>query len=167
MLPDYSAMLRAFFGEPVFFGEPNASSPLRRGSLVYVAGPLTVGDTVDPLQGWRAALAVADTLFDLGLFPLVPHLTVHWARETAAGRARSTPLWLEWCVAQVRRCDALVRLPGESPGSDLEVDQAISCGIPVFLRCASDGTEPVFIREGCFVLSNRRPSTGGSEGEPT
>jgi len=35
---------------------------------------------------------------------------------------------LEWLA----KCDAVLRLPGESKGADIEKDYALSLGIPVF-----------------------------------
>ena len=40
--------------------------------------------------------------------------------------------WLGTDLELVRVCDALIRLPGESPGADLEVDEAERCGVPVY-----------------------------------
>jgi hypothetical protein len=41
-------------------------------------------------------------------------------------------LWLEIDFAWVKKCDALIRLPGESSGADREVELARSLGIPVY-----------------------------------
>ena len=40
--------------------------------------------------------------------------------------------WMKLDLAWLDKCDALLRLPGESPGSDREVDAAKERGIPVY-----------------------------------
>jgi hypothetical protein len=40
--------------------------------------------------------------------------------------------WMEQCLSWVERCDALLRLPGSSPGADREAQHAMQKGIPVF-----------------------------------
>ena len=40
--------------------------------------------------------------------------------------------WMKLDFIWVESCDALLRLPGESPGADREVKHAITLGIPVF-----------------------------------
>lgn len=42
------------------------------------------------------------------------------------------PIWLDMCFEQIKRCDALFRMDGFSPGADKEVELAKKLGIPVF-----------------------------------
>ena len=40
--------------------------------------------------------------------------------------------WLGYDLSWLERCDALVRLPGESNGADGEVNRALALWLPVF-----------------------------------
>jgi hypothetical protein len=93
--------------------------------LVYVAGPYTTGD---PVVNTREACLAGAKLLDLGYAVIVPHTSLLWH----AIAPRPYEVWLANDLEQVRRCDALVRLPGESSGADGEEAEAIRCGIPVF-----------------------------------
>ena len=92
---------------------------------VYIAGPYTKGDVVVNV---RNAVLAADRIFDAGHLPYVPHLTHLW-------HTVSPHPWEDWMrldMGWLPACDALVRMPGESTGADLEVEQARNLGIPVF-----------------------------------
>lgn len=94
---------------------------------VYVAGPLTTGD-------WgvnvHRAIRAADDLraAKVGIRPIVPHLSTldHIAIP------RPYEEWMRECLDDVRTSDAVLRLPGTSPGADREVELAERLGIPVF-----------------------------------
>ena len=58
--------------------------------------------------------------------------------------------WLAMDKAVVERCDAVLRLPGESAGSDIETAHAAAVGVPVFYSLTS--LEDHF-REGKEVLT--------------
>ena len=92
---------------------------------VYVAGPYSGGDT---LANIARAVFHADWLLSLGYIPFVPHLTGFWHFY----HPRKYEEWLAYDMAWLRMCDALLRIPGESPGADREVALAESLGIPVF-----------------------------------
>lgn len=93
--------------------------------LVYVAGPYT-----QPFPAINAlkAIAAADELVDRGFTPFVPHLSLLW--DTASPKPYG--FWLAYDLAWLAKCDALLRLPGESPGADREVARAHEFDIPVF-----------------------------------
>jgi hypothetical protein len=97
-----------------------------RKKRVFLAGPIIGGNMMDNV---RQAIDAADALRHAGHFPFIPHLAVLWrlvhARDDRAW-------WLEWGMEWLRACDALVRLPGASPGADEEVAQARAWGIPVW-----------------------------------
>jgi len=63
----------------------------------------------------------------LGHHPFVPHLFDLVDPRDELGYERWMALDLDW----LSRCDALVRLPGASPGADREVAAAGRLGIPV------------------------------------
>ena len=60
----------------------------------------------------------------------MPHLSVLW--QMIAPKTHEQ--WLELDLELVRRCDALLRIAGESKGADQEVEFARANGIPVFYR---------------------------------
>lgn len=91
---------------------------------VYVAGPISR----DPIGGARIAIQAAAALADAGLAPYVPQLCVLW--ELVSPRAYAD--WMGIGFAWLRKCDVVLRLPGESKGADLEVAEAERLGIPVF-----------------------------------
>lgn len=102
-----------------------SARPLPEGSLVYVAGPYSHGDQASNV---RDALEAADRLLDAGYQPYVPHLW-HYREIT---HPRPYERWLELDFAFLDRCDALIRLPGYSPGADREAERARGRGLPVF-----------------------------------
>lgn len=96
--------------------------------LVYVAGPY---QRPDPVENTHNTIRVADRLHESGLVTChVPHLTLLWHAIVP----HSDPdYWYTYDFAVLSRCDALLRLPGDSTGADNEVDFALErVGIPVF-----------------------------------
>lgn len=96
---------------------------------VYIAGPYTKGD---PVLNVRAAVAAADAVLAEGHVPFVPHVNHLW--HTISPKRWET--WLSIDLAWLDCCDALIRLPGESTGADLEVTEASKLGIPVYFSVA-------------------------------
>lgn len=96
-----------------------------RRSRVYVAGPITRGDQ---FANVRNGILAGNELADKGYAPYVPHLTCYWHAITPRAYESWTALDNEW----IPLCDALLRIPGESPGADKEVELAVSLGIPVY-----------------------------------
>lgn len=92
---------------------------------VYVAGPYSKGDVAVNV---RTAVLAADTLLQVGLTPFVPHLTHFWHLLTPHDYEE----WLTYDAMWLRKCDAVLRLPGESGGADRETALAGELGIPVF-----------------------------------
>lgn len=93
---------------------------------VYVAGPITKGNQ---FVNVRNALLAARRLRDAGFWCYVPHRAA--LDEIATGETHYE-VWMEEDCAWISRSDALLRLPGESSGSDREVAHARDRGIPVF-----------------------------------
>lgn len=97
-----------------------------RRPLVYVAAPYT---RPDPVQNTHDLIAAVDEIVDEGVVtPIAPHLTLLWH----VVRPRPLEFWYAYDLATVARCDAVLRLPGDSTGADREVEFATSRGIPVF-----------------------------------
>jgi hypothetical protein len=92
---------------------------------VYVAGPYTKGE---PAENVRAAIVAAEALLAAGHTPLVPHLNLLWHMVFPHSWEEWLRLDLEW----ITTCDAVLRLPGESKGADMEVAHAGTLGIPVY-----------------------------------
>jgi hypothetical protein len=92
---------------------------------IYVAGPYGKGD---PVVNTRNAILVADKLSELGFVPFIPHLSLLWHMVSP----HEVDFWYSYDNEWLKKCDALLRLPGESPGADAEVELAKSLGIPVF-----------------------------------
>lgn len=94
--------------------------------LVYVAAPYT---RPDPVHNTHLLIAAVDEMVDEGVVtPIAPHLTLLWH----VVRPRPLDFWYAYDLATVARCDAVLRLPGESTGADREVEFALSRSIPVF-----------------------------------
>lgn len=93
--------------------------------LVYIAAPYRS----NPTANTNRAIAVADKLHESNVVTcVVPHLTLLW--DTII--AHDEDHWLAYDMALLDRCEALLRLPGYSPGADAEVDYAYRNDILVF-----------------------------------
>ena len=108
--------------------------------LVYIAGPLSSGWLPDNI---RHAVNMAELVYQLGAVPFVPH-TLGTLWEFIEPHPHE--FWMELCLSYLRRCDGLVRIPGESTGADMEVAFAREHGIPVFI--AKSGTRIDHFIEG-------------------
>lgn len=102
---------------------------------VYVAGPMTVGDYYDNVH---LGIKVGRKVFEDGMAPYVPHLDAFMYM----GRGQEdTDMWadfLEWDIEWVAQSEAVLRIPGESKGADLEVAHAQRLGLPVFQLSSYD-----------------------------
>ena len=102
------------------------SRPIR----IYVAGPYTQGYVIGNVQ---RAMEATVALIRAGHYPFCPHLS-HY--PDAVAREQGEPLtWEDWLAQDLvwlAQCEALLRLPGESRGADIEVAHALRWGIPVY-----------------------------------
>lgn len=110
--------------------------------LVYIAGPVTKGDTSDNVvKAHQAAMA----LIRCGVPCICPHDTCFWGNSLLVNRAMGGPRhsfvpdvmkgvadWYGMDLMILARCDALLRLSGESEGADNEVARAKELGFPIF-----------------------------------
>lgn len=111
--------------------------PLLRNILVYVAGPVVKGDLVSNVGRAHEA---GMRLMKAGFSVIVPHSSVFWGNAIELGKFKPevTPVgttcqdWYGMDLEIVRRCDVLLRLPGEGVGSDMEVAEAKKNNIPVY-----------------------------------
>ncbi len=100
--------------------------PAPRPLRVYVAGPYSTGD---PEANTAAAIAAGNELLDAGYAPLVPHLSHYWHTHHTP---RAYEDWMRIDLAWITAADAVLRLPGASPGADREVVLAAELGIPIY-----------------------------------
>lgn len=96
-----------------------------RKPLVYVAGPITG----NPWGCVRQGTDAFRSLREIGCTPFLPQLSVLHEMVDPMPHAD----WLAYDFEIIRRCDALLRLPGESKGADAEVEFAKSLGLPVHI----------------------------------
>jgi hypothetical protein len=112
---------------------------------VYIAGPISRGDL---LHNVNQATAAFVALAKAGLAPLCPHWSVYakpafrlteavngrvYCQATIQGNDQMSHAdWIGVDLPWVAASDAVLRLPGESTGADMEVAEARRLGIPVF-----------------------------------
>ncbi len=92
---------------------------------VYVAGPIKIGDQ---FVNTRQGILASDFLLRLGYVPFCPFSNGMWQLVAP----HSYEEWLAFDFAWLEKCDAVLRIPGESSGADREVAHARTLGIPVF-----------------------------------
>jgi len=110
-----------------------------RDLMVYVAGPITKGCIIHNV---RQAHEAAVEIVKAGLSVYVPHASCFWGSVlTECGKGfRPGPEvdgvhyeeWMHMYFAVIRKCQVLLRLPGESSGADREVQHALELKIPIF-----------------------------------
>lgn len=98
---------------------------MKKNITVYIASPYTVGDIAVNV---RRQIDCVEHLMNLGFFPFAP-LYSHFQHIF---HPRNYETWMEVDMIWVSKCDALLRLSGESKGADREVELAKTLGIPVF-----------------------------------
>ena len=92
---------------------------------VYIAGPLT---KPQPGINCKIAMRVANELMYKGFFFYIPHM-MHYMDQKFPHHYEE---WMTHDIHWLKKCDCLLRIPGESPGADREVAIATSIGMPVF-----------------------------------
>jgi hypothetical protein len=121
---------------------------------VYISGPISNGGkaTADErLANVAKACEVAADLMSRGFSVFCPQLTEYIERLTNQDFAHQ--VWMEVDFPWVEVSDVVLRLPGESLGSDLEVGHAQIAGVPVvftveqlerWLQCEAEMAESQF-----------------------
>ena len=109
--------------------------------LILIAGPYRSGTDDDPIRmehNLRALEAVALPLFRAGHLPMIgewaalPLLRV--AGSARVGDAHWDEILYPVAHRLLARCDAVLRLPGDSAGADNDVRIARERGLPVYYR---------------------------------
>ena len=110
-----------------------------RPLLVLIAGPYLSGTGGDPekVAANRARLeSLALPIYARGHLPVVGEWLVLPIIQAAGGRHHGDAVFqaYQYPVAQrlLERCDAVLRIPGESRGADLDVARARQLGLPVY-----------------------------------
>lgn len=100
-------------------------SEVKSKPWVYVSGPYSGGDVV---LNVRAAIKAGKRLRGCGCVQIVPHTSMlaHLIEP------EDYEYWLSLDLDLIEGCDAVLRLPGDSPGGDREVARAEALGLPVF-----------------------------------
>ena len=93
--------------------------------FVYVASPFANGDQVANV---RNSIECAEELVAHGYIPYVPLLNMLWDMMSSHPRE----YWIDLDMPWLEKCDALIRLPGISPGADAEANEMRKQGKPVF-----------------------------------
>lgn len=94
---------------------------------IYIAAPYSRGI---PDEIMVKVIDAAERLASAGWAPFIPHtLTFLWAIR----HQHPVQFWYDFDMEWLRVCHAIIRLPGESKGADLEVASAREHGIRVFL----------------------------------
>lgn len=105
--------------------------------LTYIAGPISRGSLKHNIsQANAAALYLVKADFAV----IVPHASCFYGNQWIGQAIFPEVLpsdtthddWYSLDLVIVRRCDAVLRLPGPSVGADLEVTEARQHNIPVF-----------------------------------
>lgn len=93
--------------------------------FIYIASPYTKGDVAVNV---RVNIEAGDRVAKAGYYPFIPLLTHFWHLIFP----NDYKFWTAQDMGWLERCDAIIRLPGESSGADAEVEFAKRIGIPVF-----------------------------------
>ena len=106
--------------------------------LVLIAGPYLSGTNGDPekIAANRARLeAAALPIYERGHLPMLGEWLALPIIHAAGGREPGDAVFhaYQYPVAErlLARCDAVLRLPGESRGADMDVARARARGLPV------------------------------------
>lgn len=114
--------------------------------LVYLAGPITKGNQ---FHNVHLAIVAAKRLREAGFAVIVPH---RCALDEIVGGAEPYERWMAEDFELISRSDAIVRLPGDSTGSDREVQHALSLGKRVFTsEYPRDGEDVIALAIRCLL----------------
>jgi nucleoside 2-deoxyribosyltransferase len=103
---------------------------MKKKKLIYIAGPLTSSGYTE--LNVRDAVLTADKLsrYTNSLQGFVPHLSIFW--NMILPNRKTYEYWLNYDFNIILKCDALLRIGGESKGADKEVEFAKKNNIPVY-----------------------------------
>jgi len=96
---------------------------------IYIAGPMSKGDRIANLA---AGLTAYRELIREGFAPFSPHLSFLVADLIQDDLQMTHQKWLDIDLPWVEVANAVLRLPGNSKGADMEIVHARNLGVPVF-----------------------------------
>ncbi|MBW4439067.1 MAG: hypothetical protein KME04_18155 [Pleurocapsa minor GSE-CHR-MK-17-07R] len=109
--------------------------------MILIAGPYRSGTGDDPEKmaaNLRRLEQASYPIFQAGHVPMIGEWVALPIWHTAGGQAVGDALYEEilhpTAGRLIERCDAILRLPGESKGADNDVRLARERGIPVYTR---------------------------------
>jgi hypothetical protein len=107
--------------------------------LVLIAGPYLSGTNGDPqkiAQNRQRLESYALPIYERGHLPMVGEWIALPIIHAAGARGTDDEVFraYQYPVAQrlLERCDAVLRISGESRGADLDVSRALQLGLPVY-----------------------------------
>jgi hypothetical protein len=111
---------------------PNSKSNI---PLVYVAGPFSAQDRLGVVANIQRAEKLGVEVARLGACPWIPHANT---ADPEFEKVQPYTFWIEATREQLRRCDAIIMVPGweSSSGARGEHADAIAWGKPVFYSVA-------------------------------
>jgi hypothetical protein len=119
--------------------ETHAMTTADRPLIVLIAGPYLSGTDGEPakIAANRARLeSFALPIYERGHLPMVGEWLALPIIHAAGGRQHGDEVFhaYQYPVAArlLERCDAVLRIPGESRGADLDVERARSMGLPIY-----------------------------------
>jgi len=111
--------------------------------LILIAGPYRSGTGDDPVkmaENLRRLEQASWPIFQLGHVPMIGEWVALPIWNTAGGQSVGDSLYDQilhpTAGRLIERCDAILRLPGESKGADNDVRLAHERGIPVYYNIA-------------------------------
>ena len=120
---------------PTTFGGPTATRPM----MILIAGPYRCSTAATPEKmaaNLRRLEEVSWPLFAAGHIPMIGEWVALPVWRSAGGSEVGDARWneVQYPTAErlIERCDAVLRLPGESTGADNDVRLARGRGIPVY-----------------------------------
>ena len=120
---------------PTTFGDPAQTRPM----MILIAGPYRGGTGDDPEKmtaNLRRLEEVSWPLFAARHIPMIGEWVALPVWRSAGGSKVGDVRWNEvqypTAARLIERCDAVLRLPGESSGADNDVRLARARGIPVY-----------------------------------
>ena len=112
---------------------------MSKSLLILISGPYlsgTDGDEAKIRKNLEAMEAYAQPLFKKGHLGMVGEWAAWPVIKSAGGDTHSSPEFTEFQYPVAHRllekCDAILRIPGESRGADLEMEKARQMGKIIF-----------------------------------
>lgn len=120
---------------------------------VYISGPLTTGNRK---QNIRRAVEAARELVERGYAPFVPHLFHYVDPDDSFGWQK----WMDVDFAWLESADYVLRLPGESPGAEVECGRARRLNIPVVSSIDAIEVPSILDEAKCIIHGVRQCKYG-------